>query len=156
MRVERRKFERHCLKDSAFAVIKAESIQLIPIVDISLGGLGISVNGDLEKLYGSSSLEILVDDCSFYLDNLSYTSGRSFRNHHWNTSTSLPNQFSGLKFVDLMPSQRTQLRRFIRKYTYGGKMPRFVRKIYHFLHRIVRKNQLSGGCQSDWLHRSAL
>jgi len=45
MRVERRQFKRYCSKDSAFAVFKAEPVKLVPIVDISVGGLGFSVNG---------------------------------------------------------------------------------------------------------------
>jgi c-di-GMP-binding flagellar brake protein YcgR len=156
MRVERRKFERYCIKESVFAVFKPEPVKLVPIVDISLGGLGVSVNGisgSEHGLHSCSFLEIMVADCSFYLDNLPYEPLSQCRNLHWDATGSLQNQFYGLKFLNLMPSQKTHLKHFIRKHTIGGMTPQFIRKFNQFFHQALGKKQFKDSCQNIWLHR---
>ena len=71
--IERRKNPRFCVRDNAFAVFGTEPVKLAPIVDISLGGLGIGVNGIKLKADGldvPAKLEIVIDDGCFYLDKL--------------------------------------------------------------------------------------
>ena len=75
MEIERRKYPRFNVRDNAFAVFQPEPVKLVPIVNIGLGGLGIGVSGintSDEWLTRPSCLEILIDDCSFYMDNLGY------------------------------------------------------------------------------------
>ena len=43
--MERRKYLRLSVKANAFALFQPEPVKLAPIVDVSLGGLGIGVNG---------------------------------------------------------------------------------------------------------------
>lgn len=159
MSVERRKFKRYCIKDSVFAVFKPEPTRMVPIIDIGLGGLGVSVNGTNESelwLGSCSFLEIMVADCSFYLDNLPYEFLPESRNFNLNADTSLQNQFYGVKFLNLMPSQKTHLKHFIRKHTIGGKTPQFYRKVNQFLHQALGKKQFENSCQNIWLQRSTL
>ena len=75
MRVERRKSARYCVRDPVFAVFTPEPARMVPIIDIGLGGLGVSVNrtgGSEHWLQSCSFLEIMAADGSFYLDNLPY------------------------------------------------------------------------------------
>ena len=75
MEIERRRHPRFKIRGNAFALFQPEPVKLVPIVDIGLGGLGIGVNGihtGDEWLNSASCLEILIDDCSFYMDNLGY------------------------------------------------------------------------------------
>lgn len=153
MLVERRIHPRYCVKDSTFAVFKAEPLKLAPIIDISLGGIGVSVNGKTEQLNGSSKLEILVDDCRFYLDGLSYRLRPAFRNLQWDSAIFLQNRLLGVKFVDLTSSQKHQLLNFIRKHTIGGKTPQFVRKFNQFCHQVLGRRQFGTSCQNFWLQR---
>ena len=153
MRVERRNFQRFCVRDPAFAAFKPEPVKLAPIIDISLGGLGISVSGGMQKLNASSRLEIFLDDCSFYLEDLSHKFLPEFRNLHWDAATSLQNRFYGVKFIDLSPSQEIQLKQFIRRHTMGGMTPKFIRKFNRQLHYIIGKQNSGDTCQNLWLRR---
>ena len=154
MKVERRQFKRYCIKDSAFAVFKAEPVKLFPIVDISLGGLGVNGKSEIAQLLNKcASMEIMVGDGSFYLDSLSYELLAEPRNLNLRMAPSLQNQFYGIKFLNLMPSQKTHLKHFIHKYTVGGKTPQFIQKFYQFLHQVWSKKQFSDSCQSIWHHR---
>lgn len=75
MVIERRKNPRYCVRDNAFAIFGPEPVKLVPIVDISLGGLGIGINGiklSAAGFNGAAKLEIVIDDGCFYMDNLRY------------------------------------------------------------------------------------
>ena len=156
MAIERRKNPRYCVRDNAFAILGPEPVKLVPIIDISLGGLGISVNGSTEPLNGSSRLEILLDDCRFYLDNLPYELLPAFRNLHWNAITSLQSRFYGIKLIDLMPSQKTQLKYFIRNHTMGGMTPKFIRKFNQHFHKFLDKKDYGAACRNISLQRPSL
>ena len=158
MRVERRKYARFCVRDAAFAVFKPEPVKLVPIIDISLGGLGIGVNGfnmNLDGFNGASRLEILIDDGSFYLDNLPYQALPTYRNFSVNAFGSFQNIY-GVKFLDMMPSQQNRLKYFIRHHTRGGMTPKFIRKLNAHLHQITGKRDFGDSCQNVWLQRPSL
>ena len=72
MQVERRKHRRFQVNDKAFTVLNPDPVKLVPIMDIGMGGLGIYMNDDGGWPSNSSRLEIMVADCSFYLENLSF------------------------------------------------------------------------------------
>jgi len=150
MTIERRKNPRFCVSDNAFAVFQPEPVRMVPIVDISLGGLGIGVNGINtrdEWLNGESYLEILLDDCSFYMDNLPYEFLPKFRNFPRNAVGSFQNIY-GLKFADLMPSQQSQLKFFIRNHTIGGMTPKFIRKFNQHFHQFLDKRDYGAACRN--------
>jgi hypothetical protein len=156
MRVERRKHTRYCVRDAAFAVFKPEPVKLVPIVDVSFGGLGVSVNGISGSEHWSNScsfLEIMEGDGSFYLDNLPYEILPGARSLGLKAVPSLQNQFYGVKFLNLMPSQMSHLKHFIHQHTIGGMTPQIIRKFEHILHQFLGRKQFGNSCQNIWLHR---
>ena len=150
MQIERRKYPRFEVRDNAFAVFQPEPVKLIPVVDIGLGGLAIGVNGintAAEWLNRSSCLEIMIYDCSFYMDNLGYELLPKFRSLPGN-ATSPYNKIYGLKFVDLMPSQQYRLKSFIRNHTTGGMTPKFIRKFNQHIHQFLDKKNYGAACRN--------
>lgn len=150
MEIEKRKYPRFRVKDHAFAVFQPEPVKLVPIVDIGLGGLAIGVNeinaGD-GWLNQTSNLEILIDDCSFYMDNLGYELLPKFRSVPRNVGRPFENIY-GLKFIDLMPSQQSRLKYFIRNHTTGGMTPKFVRKFNQHFHQFLDKKDYGAACRN--------
>ena len=150
MEIERRQYPRFSVRDNAFAVFQPEPVKLVPIVDIGLGGLGIGVNGINTGdgwLNKSSSLEILIDDCSFYIDNLGYQLFPKFRSVSRNAGCPFQNIY-GLKFIDLMPNQQSRLKFFIRNHTIGGMTPNFVRKFNQHFHQFLDKKDYGATCRN--------
>ena len=151
MAIERRKNPRYCVRDNAFAVFGPEPVKLAPIIDISLGGLGIGANGitlGAEGLNnGNAKLEIVIDDGSFYMDNLNYELLTQYRNLSGNTAGSFHN-IHGVRFLDLMYSQQNQLKYFIRNHTRGGMTPKFIRKFNQHFHQIIGKRDFANSCQT--------
>ena len=155
METERRKYPRFNIRDNAFAVFEPEPVKLVPIVDVGLGGLGVGVNGiNISDgwIKRASSLEILIDDCSFYMDNLGYELLPKFRSVARNTSSPFQIIY-GLKFVDLMSSQRSQLKYFIRNHTTGGMTPKFIRKFNQQFHQFLGKKDYGAACRNISLQR---
>ena len=158
MAIERRKNHRYCIRDNAFAVFGPEPVKLAPIIDISLGGLGIETNGiniGAGGLNGAAKLEIVIDDGSFYMDNLNYQLLPQYRSFSGNAVQPFQ-QIYGVKFVDLITSQQNQLKFFIRKHTRGGMTPKFIRKFKHHFHEIIGKRDFANSCQTAWLQRPSL
>lgn len=155
MAIERRKYPRYCVRDNAFAVFGPEPVKLAPIIDISLGGLGIGVNGiNLGDggLAVPSKLEIVIDDGGFYMDQLPYQLLTQFRNFSGYPVGSFQNIY-GVKFVDLVSSQQNRLKYFIRNHTRGGMTPKFIRKFNQHFHQITGKSDFANSCQTAWLQR---
>jgi hypothetical protein len=154
MAIERRKYPRYCVRDNAFAVIGPEPVTLAPIVDISLGGLGIiGVNGFNLRADGFDAppkLEIVIDDGSFFMDKLPYQLLARYRSFLGNAIGSFQN-IHGVRFEDLMSSQQTQLKYFIRNHTRGGLTPKFIRKFNQHFHQIIGKRDFANSCQTAWL-----
>lgn len=159
MAIERRKYPRYCVRDNAFAVIGPEPVELAPVIDISLGGLGIGVNGINLRADGPdvlpNKLEIVIDDGSFYMDRLAYRLIARYRNFTGNTFGSFQNIY-GVKFVDLVSSQQARLKYFIRNHTRGGMTPKFIRKFNQHFHQAIGKRDLASSCQTAWFQRPSL
>ena len=155
MASERRKNPRFNVRENAFAVFGSDPVQLVPIVDVSLGGLKIAFNGfkmSPERVNGSEKLEILIDDCSFFMNNLSYRLLPHSRNVPHKPGGTHQN-ICGLKFVNLMPSQLAQLRHFIRNHTKGGMTPKFMRKLNRHLFQLKSKKNFGTACRDLELQR---
>ena len=159
MAIERRKYPRYCVRDSAFAVIGPEPVELAPVIDVSLGGLGIGVNNSNLIADGSDAvpqkLEIAIDDGCFYMDKLPYRLIARYRNLSGNPFGSFQNIY-GVKFVDLMSSQQVRLKYFIRNHTRGGMTPKFIRKFNQHFHQAIGKRDLASSCQTAWFQRPTL
>ena len=150
MQIERRKYPRFSVKANAFALFQPEPVKLAPIVDVSLGGLGIGVNAmgtNDEKLISTSCLEILIDDCSFYINNIGYEFLPKLRSVPLDAVTPFENIY-GLKFVNLMPSQLSRLKSFIRNHATGGMTPKFIRKFSRHFHQFLDKKDYGAACRN--------
>jgi hypothetical protein len=149
MVTERRNNPRFSVHNGAFAIFKSKPDKLIPIVNVSLGGMGIGVNEinmNADKLSNVSRLEILTDDCRFYMDQLPYR----FLLPHRNRQREVVGPFQyiyGVQFIDLMSSQQNQLKNFIRNHTRGGKTPKLLHKINQHLHQFISKKDLADACR---------
>lgn len=155
MTIERRKNPRFYVRSNAFALLPSEPAKLIPIVDISLGGMGIGLNGinvNSDELSDASSLEILTDDCGFFMDQLPYRLLRPHRRFPQNAAGSF-NHIYGIQFIDLMSSQRNRIKYFIRNHTRGGMTPKFMHKLNKHLHQFIGKKDLGDACRNLWLQR---
>ncbi len=134
MQVERRRHPRYKVKNNAFAIINPEPVRLVPILDIAMGGVGVYVNDSDQWLNKASKLEIMVADCSFYLENLPFESISDFKAFPANSSNLLDGRRCSLKFGTLTPSQKSKLKYFIRNYAQGGTIWQVRRKFSKLLH----------------------
>jgi len=134
MQAEQRKQQRFRVKENAFAVINQDPVRLVPILDVAMGGLGIYVNDGAKWINDSPKLEIMVADCSFYLDSIPFEIISSFRAFPGDASSMLDGRRYNLKFGNLRPVQKARLKYFIRNYTHGGSKFQFLRKFSNLLH----------------------
>ena len=152
---DRRKHRRFHVQDNAFALFKSEPAKLIPIVDISLGGLGIGVNAinmTAAAFSDASKLEMLTDDCRFYMDKIPYQLILPQRNFPQKAVGSFQHVY-GLQFIDLMSNQRNQLKYFIRNHTRGGMAPKWLQKFNQHAHQFFGKKNFGNACRNLWLQR---
>ena len=134
MQTEQRKHRRFKVKENAFAVLNQNPVRLVPILDIAMGGLGIYVNDGAKWMNDSQKLEIMVADCSFYLDSIPFEIISNFRAFPGDASNMLDGRRYSLKFGNLRPAQKARLKYFIRNYTRGGSKFQFLRKFSKLLH----------------------
>ena len=133
MQAEQIKHRRFKVKENAFAVINQDPVRLVPILDIAMGGLGVYVNDGAKWMNDSQKLEIMVADCSFYLDSIPFEIISNFRAFPGDVSTMLDGRRYSLKFGNLRPVQKARLKYFIRNYTHGGSKFKFLRKFSKLL-----------------------
>jgi len=134
MQAEKRKHRRFRVKENAFAVINQDPVRLVPILDIAMGGLGIYVNDGAKWMNDSQKLEIMVADCSFYLDSIPFEIISNFRAFPGDASNMLDGRRYSLKFGNLRPVQKARLKYFIRNYAHGGSKFQFLWKFSKLLH----------------------
>ena len=120
MQVERRKHPRYNVKKNAFAIVNPEPVRLVPILDIAMGGAGIYVNNEDQWQNQSSTLEIMVADCSFYLANIPFDFIASCKAFPANPSNLADGRRCSIKFGTLTHSQKSELKYFIRTHTQRG------------------------------------
>ena len=153
MQVERRKSRRFQIMDSGFAVISPDPVKLVPITDISLGGLGFYTDLNEDWLNKSSKLEIMVADCSFHLEKVPFKVISNTSVFPTKSTSLMDGRRYGLKFGNLRPIQQSQLKYFVRNYTKGGLTPQFMRNLNKMMYRI-RANKDSGASCHGFLHGS--
>ena len=134
MQAERRKHRRFKVRDNAFAVVNPNPVKMVPIVDIAIGGLGIYVDSGANWMIDCTKLEIMVADCSFYLDNLPFEVITNVKAFPWDASNILNGRRYSLKFGNLRPAQKSRLKYFMRNYTRGSSKWQLMRKISNLLH----------------------
>jgi len=148
MQGERRKNHRYTIRDKAFALIGSESVKMMPIIDIGIGGLGVCADDAWQ--IKASQLEILVKDCSFYLDRIPFKAILNFPAACSSPFHSAQNNRCGVEFGKLMPSQISKLRYFIRNYTRRSATPSVVGRFYDHLHLWWSKKHTAQTCENIW------
>lgn len=118
MQKERRKHRRYQVKEGAFAIFRPEPVKILPIVEISLHGLTVLTESDFCRLEGAGYLEILVSDCSFYLEKIPCSVVAD--SERLSPDTDVWSRRVGLKFGRLSHHQILQLKHFIRRHTVEG------------------------------------
>ena len=146
MQAERRKHRRFKVKDNAFAVINPDPVKMVPIIDIALGGLGIFVNNEAKWMNDCPKLEIMVADCSFYLNNLPFEIIANLEAFPWDTSRVLEGRRYSLKFGNLRPVQKSRLKYFMRNYARGSSKLKILRRFSDLLHPIWTNNYSGQSC----------
>ena len=159
MQDERRKHRRYRAKDKVFTVINPDPVKLVPILDIGMGGLGIYVDDGAHWLDEATKLEIMVADCSFFLENLPFQIVSNFKAFPSHSANIINGQRYGLKFGHLRPAQKSELKYFMRTYTDRGAISQFAQAVSKFLHPIWAGKQSENSCNTRmWqnLHRPTL
>jgi len=159
MQVERRRQQRYKIKDNAFAIINPEPVRLVPILDIAMGGVGVYVNDKDQWLNEASKLEIMVADCSFYLENLPFVSISDFKAFPANSSNLLDGRRYSLKFGTLTPGQQSELKYFIRHYAQEGTIWQVMQRFSKLLHPLRDHKHSGARCRTDFwqnLHRPSI
>lgn len=153
---ERRRQPRYKVKDNAFAVINTEPVKLVQILDIAMGGLGVYVNEAALGRKESSKLEIMVADCSFYMENLPFEVISNSKAFPARPSNLIDGQRLSLQFGKLMPRQQSQLKYFIRNYTEGRMILQLVQRLNKLFHLFRSPKYAEQSCSTGiWqeLHR---
>jgi hypothetical protein len=156
---ERRRCQRYQVKDKAFAVINTQPVKLVPILDIALEGLGVYVNGGEALLTESSKLEIMVADCSFYLENLPFESISTHKAFTASASNLLEGRRCSIKFGKLTSRQESELRYFIRYYTQRSVIYQVMQKFSKVLIAFKGNKHAGQSCNTGiWqsLHRPTI
>jgi hypothetical protein len=135
---DRRYQTRHKARQGAFAVISTQPILIAPIVDISVDGMTV-IYSALEKWpHESAELEIMVSDCTFYMDKVPFKTIDAVETPQPETTDGLRKIRYGLQFGKLSPSQRAQIEHFIRRYTGNGLARKIVHRLEHLFHAGAR------------------
>lgn len=117
---DRRKHRRFQVRDTAFVVLKApwpHSTKVGQIIDISMQGLAFRYIADEGRSNGSSELEIISADHSFYLDKVPFNTISDSKTDNDVPFSSIEMRRSAVQFGDLTSNQISQLEYFIWNYT---------------------------------------
>lgn len=148
MQTERRKHPRYKVQDNAFAVISPDPVKLVPIIDIGMGGLSINLDNGTRGPDPVSKLEIMVADCSFYLENLPFQIVDDAEAFPDSNSNLMDGHRYGIKFGNLRPRQQSQLKYFLRRYTEKGIFARVVSRMGRIFDPIRTSRPSSRTCNT--------
>jgi hypothetical protein len=117
--VERRKHKRFQVQDGGSVVLRAHSIELGQIIDVSRDGLACRYIPSRQPSSGSFELVILLADGSFYLDEIPFriVSDCETNDDPFSFSTM---RRCGVQFGKLTRNQVSQLEYFTRNHAIGG------------------------------------
>ena len=159
MQNNRRKYPRYRVKDNAFTVLSQEPVKVVPIIDIGMGGLSIYLDVGARRPDPASKLEIMVADCSFYLEKLPFQIVANVRAFPNNSSSLMDGRRYGLKFGNLRPVQKSHLKYFVRRYTEKGSLKQVLHNLSSIFDPIHAPRPSTQSCNTGiWqsLHRPSL
>ena len=117
---DRRKHRRFQVQDTAFVVLRTpwpHSTKVGQIIDISRQGLAFRYIADQGRSNGSSQLEIVSADHSFYLDKVPFKTISDSQTDNDVPFSSIEMRRSTVQFGELTPKQISHLEYFIWNYT---------------------------------------
>ena len=159
MQTERRQYPRYRARDNAFAVISPDPVKVVPIIDICMGGLSIYLDNGTRGPDPVSKLEIMVADCSFYLENLPFQIVDDVKAFPNSNSNLMDGRRYGIKFGNLRPRQKSHLKYFVRRYTEKSSFTRVAHRLGSIFDPIRISKPSSRSCNTGiWhsLHKSSL
>ena len=150
MKVERRSHPRFKVRTDAFAVLEADPVQIVPIVDVSLGG--IAVYHPIGELWPQSisRLEIMVADCSFFMQKVPFEMAGITNVFQTHTIKSIRKKRYGIKFGMLVASQRKQIKHFIRHYAGNGLTHQIINRFQKMLNHHWSSKYAKDNCDIVW------
>ena len=110
---DRRKHRRFKVPADAFAIIKNPSFKLGQIADMSKGGISFYYIGEKEFVNNGFSVDILLADDDFYIDNLPVNIVSNITVPLQAPVKKATFKRCGLKFKNLNSSQRSKLSFFV-------------------------------------------
>jgi len=110
---DRRKHRRFKVPVDAFAIIKKPSFKLGQITDMSKGGISFYYIGEKEFANNGFSVDILLADNDFYIDNLPVNIVSNIIVPVWAPREKAIFKRCGFKFRDLNSSQKSKLSFFV-------------------------------------------
>ena len=114
--VERRGHKRFKAQEGASVVLRAHSIELGQIIDVSKSGLAFRYVSSQQPSSGSFELVILSSEAGFYLDEIPFKIISDFETNDDPLSFSKTRR-CGVQFGKLRRKQETQLEYFIKNHT---------------------------------------
>jgi hypothetical protein len=130
--------------DGAYAIFRNEPVKIVPIVSISLGGMVVSDGSSDPWPAEAAELEIMADDCSFYMEKLPVN--RICSDDDPTADTASPNPHYRIRFGKLADNQRAGLKYFIRHHTDGGTTPLIFSNLHKFFSSLVSDKYSHTGC----------
>lgn len=150
MKVERRSHPRFKVRADAFAVLEADPVQIVPIVDVSLGGIAVYHPVVEQWPQSLSRLEIMVADCSFFMQKVPFEMAETTDAFQSHTIESLRKKRYGIKFGMLAASQRKQIKHFIRYYAGNGLTQQFINRIHKIFDHRWSSKYAKDNCAIVW------
>ena len=120
IRVDPIRIKELSMGEIGFAVIKSNPSKLGRIKDLSISGLAFHYIDNRKTQAGEPfKLDILLADCGFYLENLSFEPISDFELDDDFSFNSIKTKRLGIKFKELTFNQVSKLKYLIRNYTSG-------------------------------------
>ncbi len=103
--------------DIAFAVMRSHPAKIGQIVNISMGGLVFQYAQEAQGSAKPSCLDILLADCRYYLDNLTFEMVADVPSSCEFEFDSVKTGLISVKFKNLTAVQKKQLTHFLKNHT---------------------------------------
>jgi hypothetical protein len=150
MKVERRSHPRFNVRTNAFAVLEADPVQIVPIVDVSLGGIAVYHPIGEQWPQSLTRLEIMVADCSFFMQKVPFEMAGTADVFQTHTIESIRKKRYGIKFGKLAAGQRKQIKHFIRHYAGNGLTHQIIDRFHKIINHHWSSKYAKDNCDIVW------
>ena len=130
--------------DGAFAIFRNEPVKIVPILSISLDSMVVSDGSSDPWPADAGELEIMADDCSFYMEKLPVEKIYSADDLDSERLSGHPRY--RIQFGKISDNQRDGLKYFIRHHTDGGTTPLIFSNLHKFFSSLVSDKYSRTSC----------